>query len=175
MRIRDLLTGSYQKTDRSRKKDLNNVEFQRKHKTESAGKTQRADSTSISQEARQLQQAAELITESVEILKAMPDIREEAVARAKDRVATGYYDQTQVIDTVATIIDEHLQADSPVSASDLATDIISNFSPENADFTKADLDEIRMNLEKGLYQDSEVIEEVARKIYSFLNDLPSDG
>lgn len=174
MRIRDILTGTYQKVDRNRSKDLENADIQRKKGADGTSQVRKGDSTEISSEARELQQAARLIDESVQILKAMPEVRSDAVEIARERVASGYYDQPHVMEEIAGILSEHLEAESPVSPSDLATDIISNISPDNVDLTRADLQEIKGYLEQGLYQDEEVIEEVAQRIYNFLQNLPEE-
>ena len=175
MRIKDILTGNFHRANRTPEKAGRTEKTGGNEPVDSGatGSIDKSDSTVISSEASELQQAAQLITESVEALKAMPDIREDAVAQAQSRVASGFYSSPEVLDRIAGIISEHLVAESPVSSSDLATDIIANISPQNADLTRQDLAAIRDNLEKGLYQDRDVIETVADKIYQFLGQLNS--
>ena len=171
MRIKDILTGNFQKLNRSRKHNENQEVAGKANKSASGSKLKTADSTYISSEARDLAQAAQLIHESVEALKAMPDVRADAVTLAKKRVASGYYNSPKVIEDVASIIAEHLVAESPVSPSDLATDIIADINPENANLTQRDLDTIRENLEKGIYQNEDVVQVVAEKLYQFLGEI----
>lgn len=171
MRIKDILTGHLQKLNRSRRKNETADAPGEIKKGSSGSKAKPTDSTNISPEAKDLAQAAKLITESVEALKAMPDVRADAVTLAKKRVASGYYDSPKVIESVASIIAEHLVAESPVSSSDLATDIIADIDPKNADLTQQDLDTIRENLEKGLYQSEDVVQDVAEKILQFLGEI----
>ncbi|MCF7802888.1 MAG: flagellar biosynthesis anti-sigma factor FlgM [Candidatus Marinimicrobia bacterium] len=173
MRIKDILTGSFQKTGRTKDKDGPRA-VSPDQKSQSSDPVRKTDTTEISSEARELQQAAQLIQESVEILKSMPGIREDAVAMAKTRVESGYYDKPEVLHAVAGIIENHLTAESPVSSTDLATDIIANISPENADLTREDLQMIQENLEKGFYQNREVVEQVADRIYRFLGQVRSE-
>jgi len=135
-------------------------------------KSTASDRSQISEEAKQLQQAARLIEESVEQLKAMPEVRVEAVQRARERVESGYYDDPEVLAGIANIISEHLSAESPVSASDLATDVIANISPDHSEMTRVDLEDIKGYIEQNLYQDEQVIEEVASRILRFLHSLP---
>lgn len=173
MKIRDILTNNYLKNERLKQKKIREGTSDGTKSAKSTDATGKTDQTQISAEARELQQSATLIQNSVEILKSMPAIREDAVLLARERVNSGYYDQPEVLDAVAGIIGQHLSANSPLSASDLATDIIANISPQNSDLTKSDLMTIRKNLEAGLYQSSEVVNTVADKIYQFLNSVNS--
>jgi len=172
MRVRDILTSNYLKNQKLRQKEM---EKDRAAEASATDKTAQSgnDTTQISDKARELQRSAKLIQDSVEILKKMPSIREDAVLLARDRVNSGYYNQPEVLDTVANIIGEHLATNSPLSASDLATDVIANVAPDQAELTKSDLLNIRKNLEQGVYESSEVVNKVADKIYQFLNGVQS--
>ena len=174
MKIRDILTNNYLKNERLRQKEVQQGKTGESGAAARAGKSGAVDQTEISVEARELQQSARLIQESVEIMKNMPAIREDAVALARERVDSGYYRQPEVLNSVADIIGQHLAANSPLSASDLATDIIANVSPEHSELTKDDLLTIRENLEKGLYESSEVVNDVANKIYNFLSAVRTE-
>jgi len=167
MKIRDLFPGS--PLDRRR---IENNKVDQADKPVSSQKAPSGDTTHISEEAKQLQQAARLIQESVHQLKQMPDTREEAVQRAKERVAEGFYDNPEVLENLADILTEHLNADGPLSASDLATDVIANIAPEHSNFTRVDLEDIKHNIESNLYQNEVVIDKVAARILRFLHSLP---
>lgn len=170
MRVRDILTNNYLKNQKLRQKEVEQKKTSENSPADAVSKSG-SDTTQISDKARELQQSAQLIQDSVEILKKMPSIREDAVALARDRVESGYYQQPKVLDEVANIIGEHLSANSPLSASDLATDVIANVSPGQANLTKSDLLNIRKNLEQGVYESSEVVNKVADKIYQFLSTV----
>jgi len=172
MKIRDILSAQYQKSERARKKDLEKPPVDSAQQSKkSQGSQGTNDQSVISKTARELQAATQLIRESVSVLKSMPAVRADAVAMAKQRVASGYYNRPEVIDNVAAIISEHLHAESPVSPSDLATDVIANISPTHAEMTKSDLVAIRKQLEKGLYHDSKEIDQVADRIMRFLGEV----
>lgn len=171
MKIRDLYPGS--PLDRKRIDQNKNIDNS-SSKANKSEKTSSGDRTQISDEAKQLQQAAELIEESVEQLKAMPEVRAEAVQRARDRVESGFYDHPDVLDSIVEILTEHINADGPISASDVATDIIAQISPETSNMTRVDLEEIKSNIEQNLYQDEVVIDKVAQRILRFLQSLPEN-
>ncbi|HKJ68282.1 MAG TPA: flagellar biosynthesis anti-sigma factor FlgM [bacterium] len=172
MKIRDLYPGS--PLDRKRI-DQNNIDNSNKaKKSEQARKASSGDRTQISDEAKQLQQAAKLIEESVEELKRMPDVRTEAVNRARERVQSGYYDDPEILNSIAGVITEHMNADGPISTSDLATDIIAQISPEHSKLTRVDLEDIQGKIEQNLYQNEVVIEKVTQRILQFLKSLPEN-
>jgi len=167
MKIRDLFPG----TPLSRR-TIDNSNVDRTDKSAASRKTPSNDSKQISEEAKQLQQAARLIQESVHQLHQMPDAREEAVQQAKERVASGFYDNPDILDNLAGILTEHLNADGPLSASDLATDVIATIAPEQSTLTRVDLEDIKKNIEGNLYQNEVVIDKVAARILRFLHSLP---
>ncbi len=173
MKIRDLYPGS--PLDRKRIDQNNNIDnSSQARKSEQAKKASSGDRTQISEEAKQLQQAAKLIEESVEQLKALPEVRADAVQRARDRVESGFYDNPEVLDSIVEILTEHINADGPISASDVATDIIAHISPETSNMTRVDLEDVKRNIEQNLYQDEVVIDKVAQRILRFLQSLPEN-
>ncbi len=173
MKIQDILTNNYLKNQKAKQKKLKEEAAEGTSAASKTDKIMGSDRTQISEKARELQQSAQLIQTSVEILKQLPSIREDAVALARERMNSGFYNQPEVTDTVAKIIGEHLSANSPLSASDLATDVIANISPDQAELTKTDLLNIRKSLEKGMTQNSDIITKVADRIYQFLNSINS--
>jgi anti-sigma28 factor (negative regulator of flagellin synthesis) len=150
-------------------KDSNAVD-----KSSKANSLNPIDKTDISDRAKQLQMASKMIQESVEEIKAMPAVREEAVTAAKERVQLGYYDKKEVLDDIAGVLTNHLSSEKPVNPDEMATDVIANISPEDARYSKKDLEGIKKNIETGMYTDNIVIEKVAHRISTFLKGIPEE-
>ncbi|MBD3275359.1 MAG: hypothetical protein GF372_08620 [Candidatus Marinimicrobia bacterium] len=169
MKIGDNWQSRVYDPSRVKGKDSNAVD-----KSSKANSLNPIDKTDISDRAKQLQMASKMIQESVEEIKAMPAVREEAVTAAKERVQLGYYDKKEVLDDIAGVLSKHISSEKPVNADDLATDIIANISPEDALHSKKDLEGIKKNIEAGMYTDNIVIEKVAHRISAFLTGLPEE-
>lgn len=163
MKIGDNWQSRVYDPSRTKGRDSNAVD-----KSKNANGLNPIDSTDISDRAKQLQMASKMIQESVEEIKSMPAIREEAITAAKERVKLGYYDKEEVLDDIGGVLTKHISSDKPIDADELAGEIISNISPEESQYTRKDLDSIKKNIESGLYNDSVVIEKVAQRITSFL-------
>lgn len=169
MKIGDNWQSRVYDPSRVKGKDSNAVD-----KSSKANSLNPIDKTDISDRAKQLQMASKMIQESVEEIKSMPAVREEAVTAAKERVQLGYYDRTEVLDNIAGVLSKHISSEKPVNADELATDIISNISPEDAKHSKKDLESIKKNIEVGMYKDNIVIEKVAHRISAFLKGIPEE-